>query len=77
MKDIVFVKELEGTTALKNANDYLKDGWQLLHVGTSLVGTLENGQADYETVYVVGADQEHYEKYQSDMKNTPRVEDEF
>ena len=77
MKDVVFVKQLEGATAEKNANQYLKDGWQLLHVVTNLAGILENGQAEYETIYVVGADQAHYDKYQSDLKDASKVEDEF
>lgn len=77
MDQIVFVKQLEGSNAEQSANRYLKDGWKLLHVGTNLVGTLENGQADYECVYVVGADQAHYDKYQKDLSNGPKAEDEF
>lgn len=63
MDKIVFTLEFDGKFSNESANDYLAKGWTLLHVGTKLVATIENGQAEYETSYVVGANQEQYDKY--------------
>lgn len=75
MNDIVFINELDDSLADKRVNDYLNKGWTLLHVGTKTVGTIdENGQAIYHTVYVVGANQEQYDKYKQDSSMDTELE---
>ncbi|MBG0720888.1 hypothetical protein [Lactobacillus crispatus] len=73
MKDIVYTVEFCGTNSNQKANEYLQKGWQLLHVGTKLVNSGE--PADYETAYVVGADQKRYDAYKKELAQQP--EDEF
>lgn len=67
MDKIVFTLEFGDTSSNEDANKYLAKGWTLLHVGTKLVTILENGQADYETSYVVGANQSQYDEYKKDQ----------
>lgn len=66
MKDIIFTLEFDDDSANSRANDYLEKGWTLLHVGTKLINTLDNGQAYYNTTYVVGANQQQYENYKKE-----------
>lgn len=73
MKDIVYTVEFCGTNSNQKANEYLQKGWQLLHVGTKLVNSGE--PADYETAYVVGADQKRYDAYKKELAQ--QSEDEF
>lgn len=75
MNNIVFTKELSGTEANKLVNQYLKKGWQLISAGQACVGTLENGQADYEIVYVIGANKAQYAKYQKEQSHTDIKQD--
>ncbi|MGD2434050.1 hypothetical protein [Bacillus velezensis] len=69
MNDIVFTLEFDDDYANSAANEYLKNGWTLLHVGQKLIDTLDNGQAYYNTVYVVGANQQQYDEYQTELEN--------
>lgn len=66
MDKIVYTLELDDMYSNERANDYLAKVWTLLHVGTKLVSTLDNGQAEYETVYVVGANQKQNESDSSE-----------
>ncbi|MDA2567379.1 hypothetical protein PDQ34_26010 [Bacillus cereus] len=66
MKDIVFTLELYDDAANSCANDYLEKGWQLLHVGTKVIGTY-NEQFYYNTVYVVGANSKQYDEYKREL----------
>lgn len=75
MKDIVFTLEFDDDLANSRANDYLAQGWTLLHVGTKLVEILNSGQAYYNTVYVVGANQEQYEKYKEEKTKPSKLEE--
>ncbi|MFJ7756284.1 hypothetical protein ACQKGI_20170 [Peribacillus muralis] len=63
MNDIVFTLEFDDDSANSRANDYLEKGWKLLHVGTKMIDILNNGQAYYNTVYVVGANSQQYSEY--------------
>lgn len=67
--NIVFTIELDDDGAKDDVNTYLKDGWLLISVGPKLVNILDNGQAYYNTAYVVGATKEQYEKYQNESKS--------
>lgn len=67
MKDIIFTLEFDGDSANSRANNYLEKGWLLLHVGTKLID-YHNGQAYYNTAYVVGANQEQYEQYKKEQE---------
>ncbi|MCB4341142.1 MULTISPECIES: hypothetical protein [Bacillus] len=69
MNDIVFTLEFDDDYANSAANEYLKNGWTLLHVGQRLIDILDNGQAYYNTVYVVGANQQQYDEYQTELEN--------
>lgn len=70
MKDIVYTLEFDDFGANAKANDCLSKGWTLLHVGTKIgEGDNDNGQAEYYTAYVVGANQEQYDKYQKENKD--------
>lgn len=77
MNDIVFVKEFSDLNAEMNVNEYLAKGWKLLNVGTKLVATLENGQAEYLPCYVLGANQEQYAKYKEDEDSDESSIDDF
>ncbi|MRV97178.1 hypothetical protein GF557_08120 [Staphylococcus aureus] len=52
------------------ANDLLKEGWDIVHVGTKLVKILDNGQAYYNTEYVLGGTKNQYEKYLEDCQQS-------
>jgi len=65
MDNIVYVIEFCDTNSTERANEYLKKGWKLLHVGTKLVNSDE--PADYETSYVLGANQEQYDAYKKEL----------
>ncbi|MCM3353174.1 hypothetical protein M3615_04800 [Bacillus halotolerans] len=71
MNDIVFTLEFDDDYANSSANEYLKEGWTLLHVGQKLIDILDNGQVYYNTVYVVGANQQQYDEYQTELENDP------
>lgn len=60
---IVFVKEFNDDFAESRANDFLSAGWVLISVGPKLIEILENGQAYYNTAYVVGATAEQRDAY--------------
>lgn len=66
MDDIVFTLEISDLDANKKANQFLKKGWKLLSVGSVCVGVMDNGQADYEMAYVLGANAEQYTEYKKD-----------
>ncbi|HDD0210803.1 TPA: hypothetical protein O9509_001864 [Staphylococcus aureus] len=51
---------------INKVNDYLEQGWELAHVGTKLVKILDNGQAYYNTEYVLGGTKEQYDKHLAD-----------
>ena len=76
MKDIVFTFELDGDGANERANNYLKQGWTLLHVGQKAFKILENGQIYYSTVYVVGAEKTVYDKWKKDQEKLKQAEKE-
>ncbi len=73
MNDIVFTLEFSDLNANAHANEKLAEGWTLLHVGTINTADVdENGKPFLYTVYVVGANQEQYDKYsqeQAALKN--------
>ncbi|MDA7025024.1 hypothetical protein PJ311_00180 [Bacillus sp. CLL-7-23] len=69
MNDIVFTLEFDDDVANSDANEFLKKGWTLLHVGSKLIEILDNGQAYYNTVYVVGANQQQYDEYKTELEN--------
>lgn len=78
MDKVVFTLEFDDVSSNKRANEYLAKGWTLLHVGTKLVNTLDNDQADYETSYVVGANQVQYNSYKKESeKEKAEFEKEF
>lgn len=66
MNDIVFTLEFDDDSANSRANRYLEKGWTLIHVGSKLID-ITNGQAYYNTAYVVGANQDQYEQYKLDL----------
>lgn len=66
MDKIVYTREFDGIDSNQSANEYLAKGWTLLHVGTKLVNTLDNGQDEYETSYVVGSNQKQYDDFQKE-----------
>lgn len=68
MNDIVYTLEFDDDSANSRANDFLEKGWKLLHVGTKMIDSY-NGQAYYNTAYVVGANQQQYDEYKNDLKN--------
>lgn len=74
MDKIVYTLELDDMYSNERANDYLAKGWTLLHVGTKLVSTLDNGQAEYETVYVVGANQKQYDEFKNESDSSESLE---
>ncbi|UFA54932.1 hypothetical protein [Staphylococcus aureus] len=55
-----------GDDEINKVNDYLEQGWELAHVGTKLVKILDNGQAYYNTEYVLGGTKEQYDKHLAD-----------
>ena len=67
MDNIVFTLEFDGTNSNELANEYLQKGWKLLHVGTKLVNF--DSVADYETVYVLGANDIQYQEYKKQLKD--------
>ncbi|MDF2910628.1 MAG: hypothetical protein K0Q56_1509 [Sporolactobacillus laevolacticus] len=75
MNDIVFTLEFDDDYANRRANKCLKKGWKLLHVGTKFLETLDNGQAYYNTAYVVGANQEIYDAYQKEQEAAKQNDD--
>lgn len=76
MKDIVFTLEFDDDSANSRANEYLQKGWTLLHVGTRVVD-IHNGQLYYNTVYVVGADQQQYDEYKIESSKESLLESTF
>lgn len=75
MNDIVFTLEFDDDSANSRANDYLSQGWKLLHVGQKLIDILENEQVYYNTAYVVGANQAQYDKYKEEQKKSNLLDD--
>ena len=74
MDKIVYTLELDDMYSNQSANEYLAKGWTLLHVGTKLVNTLDNDQAEYETSYVVGANQKQYDDFQKESDSAESLE---
>ncbi|WP_195459720.1 hypothetical protein [Pediococcus acidilactici] len=73
---IVYVEEFYDDSAKKRTNEMLGKGWTLLNVGTKMVDySIENGQADYEPCYVVGASQEQYDHYKQELEERPSIHD--
>ncbi|HDP4218432.1 TPA: hypothetical protein P6O42_002261, partial [Staphylococcus aureus] len=54
MKNYYHLLSFDDDLANDAANDLLKEGWDIVHVGTKLVKILDNGQAYYNTEYVLG-----------------------
>ncbi|WP_323062904.1 hypothetical protein [Limosilactobacillus reuteri] len=67
MDDIVFTIEISDAYANKKANKFLEKGWKLLSVGSVCVDILDNGQADYEMAYVLGANAKQYSEYKKEF----------
>lgn len=67
-QNIYHTLEFDDDAANSRANEMLGKGWSLLHVGTKLV-SYENGQAYYNTCYVVGGTKEQY-----DLDNKNKVD---
>lgn len=63
MDDIVYTVEFSDLDANRKANQFLKKGWKLLSVGSVCVNIMDNGQADYEMAYVLGANAKQYAEY--------------
>ncbi|WP_277585868.1 hypothetical protein [Psychrobacillus antarcticus] len=74
MDKIVYTLEFDDDAANSRANDLLQKGWTLLHVGTKMIDTLNNGQAYYNTTYVVGANQEQYELFEIESSKESSLE---
>lgn len=68
MKNYYHLLEFNGDNANMLANKYLQQGWELIHVGTKLVEILDNGQAYYNTEYVLGGTKEQYDNYLKDIE---------
>lgn len=68
MKNYYHLLTFYDDVAEKSANSFLKDGWELVHVGIKLIDILDNGQAYYNTEYVLGGTKEQYEKYIADSE---------
>lgn len=67
MDNVERVVEFDDDIAKDKANGLLERGWKLLHVGTKLIDIIENGQAYYNTAYVLGGSKSQYEQYQKDL----------
>lgn len=72
MKNYYHLLSFYDDMAKESANDFLKDGWQLVHVGTKLIDILENGQAYYNTEYVLGGTKEQYDKYIANSESSEK-----
>lgn len=62
MEEIYHLLSFNDDLANESANAYLAKGWKLVHVGTRLIEILDNGQAYYNTEYVLGGTKEQYEQ---------------
>lgn len=69
MDSVERVVEFDDDIAKDKANGLLERGWKLLHVGTKLIDIIENGQAYYNTAYVLGGSKNQYEQYQKDLND--------
>ncbi|WP_415608845.1 hypothetical protein [Liquorilactobacillus mali] len=67
MEDIVFTFEFDDANSNIIANDYLENGWRLLHVGQKTVIDPQSKQMYYTTVYVVGATSQVYESWKEEQ----------
>jgi len=74
LNNIVFTLEFDDDPANSRANSYLKKGWTLLHVGTKLIDVLDNGQALYNTTYVVGANQQQYDDHKNESPDDANLD---
>lgn len=72
MDDIVFTLEFSDDLANGCANRFLEKGWRLLHVGTKLVD-IHNGQAYYNTTYVVGANKAQHKQYLVETSSSKKL----
>ncbi|HHQ5242413.1 TPA: hypothetical protein ACSP0X_002795, partial [Staphylococcus aureus] len=70
MKNYYHLLSFDDDLANDAANDLLKEGWDIVHVGTKLVKILDNGQAYYNTEYVLGGTKNQYEKYLEDCQQS-------
>ncbi|CAC5543168.1 TPA: hypothetical protein O5H28_002744 [Staphylococcus aureus] len=70
MKNYYHLLSFDDDLANDAANDLLKEGWDIVHVGTKLVKILDNGQAYYNTEYVLGRTKNQYEKYLEDCQQS-------
>ena len=77
MENIVFTLQFNDLLANKRANAYLAKGWTLVSAGPVCVNVLDNGQADYEMSYVVGANQQQYDEYKKEQKSLKSAENDF
>ncbi|PNZ26156.1 hypothetical protein CD122_08680 [Staphylococcus rostri] len=62
--------------SIDRANDALKNGWELIHVGTKTDGLLDNSQAVCRTVFIFGLNKEQYDNYLETM-NQPLIVDDI
>lgn len=67
MEDIVFTFEFDDANSNNIANDYLENGWRLLHVGQKMVIDPQSKQMYYTIVYVVGATSQVYESWKEEQ----------
>lgn len=72
MKNYYHLLSFDDDLANESANNLLKDGWELVHVGTKLTRILDNGQAYYNTEYVLGGTKEQYEKCIADSEKADK-----
>lgn len=73
MKEIIYTLEFDDDAANSKANAFLEKGWTLLHVGTKLIDVYKE-QAHYNTVYVVGANQQQYDEYKQHFSQDEALE---
>ncbi|WP_288718190.1 hypothetical protein [uncultured Limosilactobacillus sp.] len=74
MENIVFTLQFSDLLANEHANAYLAKGWTLVSAGPVCAGMLDNGQADYEMSYVVGANQQQYDEYKKEQESLKSYE---
>lgn len=61
--------EYDDQTALEDANQALKKGWSLIHVGTKSEDTpSDSGQEIYINSYIFGLDKEQYKQFLEEEK---------
>lgn len=72
IENLSHVLELDDDAANSKANELIKKGWKLLHVGTKLVDIV-NQQAYYNTCYVLGGTEKQYNDYKEEIYNIQQL----